>query len=223
VSVGVCFPIEDCLCQSSFKHLSAEDRGRKMKKKVKGLGLLMLATMLFASCGAFTTTSNAVTNTASTAMSTTTAGSVVLTVTNGSTIKTYSLPDLQAFTPVTGNGGTVPMGLNSYQGVPLRDLLNAAGGVASGQSVILTGLDGYTEALTNEQITSGGFNTYDTSGNPVTPTTKPVLAVVYAENGAPLVSYRGPTEMGILSNQNLLTDPSMWIESLQQINIITSP
>ena len=39
----------------------------------------------------------------------------------------------------------------------------------SGQSVKLTGSDGYSKTLTYDQVTSGGFNTYDTTGNPVTP------------------------------------------------------
>jgi hypothetical protein len=192
-----------------------------MKKKVIGLalGLLMMAAMLLASCG----TSNTTSTTTSTVATSTTAEGVVLTVTNGSAIKTYSLADLQALTPVTGNGGSIINGLSSYQGVALTDLLNAVGGIAEGQSVTITGAHNYSMTLTYDQITNVSFNFYDTSGNPVTPTTKPVLAVIYSVNGAPLVSYRGPTELGLLSTQNLVSDASMWLESLMQIDIIHTP
>jgi iron complex transport system substrate-binding protein len=192
-----------------------------------GLGVLMVAAMLIASCSTSTTTSTPMSTTTTTVASTTAAGPVALTVTNGSTVKTYSLADLQALTPVTGNGGMMGKGGTvtgpfSYQGVALTDLLNAVGGVASGQSVTLTGSDGYTKTLTYDQITSGGFDTYDTSGNPVTPTTAPVLAVVYSQNGAPLDSSTGPLELGLLSSQNLVSAGNMWVKLLVKIDITTA-
>jgi len=170
--------------------------------------------MLLASCSTSTTT-------------TTPAGPVVLTVTNGSTVKTYSLADLQKLKAVTGNGGTKGKGGTvtgpfSYQGVALKDLLNAVGGVTSGQSVKLTGSDGYSKTLTYDQVTSGGFNTYDASGNPVTPTANPVLAVVYSSNGAPLDSTVGPLEMGLLSSQSLVADGNMWVKLLNKIDIVAA-
>jgi iron complex transport system substrate-binding protein len=189
--------------------------GAKMMKKVTWLSfvLLMVAAMLLASCSKSTTT--------------TAAGPVVLTVTNGSTVKTYSLAALQALKPVTGDGGMMGKGGMvtgpfSYQGVPLTTLLNAVGGVASGQSVTLTGSDGYTKTLTYDQITSGGFSMYDTSGNSVTPTTKPVLAVVYSQNGAPLDSSTGPLELGLLSSQNLVSAGNMWVKLLVKIDIVAA-
>ena len=196
-----------------------------MKKKVTwlGLSLLMVVAMLLASCG----TSNK-TSTPTGATSTTAAG-VVLTVTNGSTIKTYSLADLQALTPVTGSGGTVLTGLSSYQGVALTDLLNAVGGITEGKSVTITGIHHYTKTLTYDQITNVSFNFYDTNGNTVTPTTKPVITVIYSANGVPLVNgatpmgIAGPTELGIISTQNLTSDASMWMQSLVQIDIISTP
>ena len=179
--------------------------------------------MLLASCS----TSTSTTTTTTTVAPTTPAGPVVLTVTNGSKVKTYSLADLQGLTAVTGNGGTKGKGGTitgpfSYQGVALKDLLNAVGGVTSGQSVKLTGSDGYSKTLTYDQITNGGFNTYDTSGNPVTPTTKPVLAVVYSSNGAPLDSTTGPLELGLLSSQNLVSDGNMWVKLLIKIDIVAA-
>ena len=184
------------------------------------LGLVIVAAMLLASCGTSSKISTPTTN-----KSTTGAGSAVLTVTNGSTIKTYSLEDLQAFTPVTGTGGTLINGLSSYQGVALTDLLNAVGGIAKGDSVAITAIHNYNIKLTYDQITNSSFNTYDTNGNRVTPTIKPVIAVIYSENGKPAgfggtIGITGPTELGIISTQNLVTDSSMWLGSLEKIDII---
>jgi hypothetical protein len=183
------------------------------------LGLMMVAAMLLASCSASTTTTTTTTTTA--------AGPTVLTVTNGSIVKTYSLAALQALTAVTGNGGTkgkggAITGPFSYQGVALTNLLNSVGGVTSVQSVTLTGSDGYTKTLTYDQITSGGFNTYDTSGNPVTPTTTPVLAVVYSSNGTALDSSTGPLELGLLNSQNYVSDGNMWVKLLVKIDVVTA-
>ena len=184
------------------------------------LGLMIVAAMLLASCGTSSKISTPTTN-----KSTTGTGSAVLTVTNGSTIKTYSLEDLQAFTPVTGTGGTLINGLSSYQGVALTDLLNAVGGIANGDSVAITAIHNYNIKLTYDQITNSTFNTYDTSGNRVTPTIKPVIVVIYSENGKPAgfggtIGITGPTELGIISTQNLVTDSSMWLGSLEKIDII---
>ena len=196
-----------------------------MKKKIIVLSFLILAASVLVSCGTSSKTSTSMTSTTSPATSTTGAGSVVLTVTNGSTIKTYSLEDLQAFTPVTGTGGTLVTGLSSYQGVALTDLLNAVGGIAKGDSVTITATFHYTASLTYDQITNSTFNTYDANGNRVTPTTKPVIVLIYSANGKPLdigapLGITGPTELGIISTQNLVTDSSMWLGSLEKIDII---
>lgn len=195
-----------------------------MKKKTIGfsLVLLMVIVMLFASCGTSTTTSTPITSANSTATSTAAAGSVVLTITNGSTIKTYSLADLESLTPLTENGGTILTGLKSYQGVVLTDLLNTVGGITEGKSVTIKGARGYSETLTYDQINNVNFNFYDTSGNLVTPTAKSVFAVIYAVNGAPLPSYLGAIELGILSTQNLFSDSTKWIDNLIEIDIIST-
>lgn len=194
----------------------------KMRKKVIRLmlGFMIMAAMLLASCGTSSKISTPTTN-----KSTTGAGSTVLTVTNGSTIKTYSLADLQAFTPVAGTGGTLVTGLSSYQGVALTDLLNAVGGIAKGDSVSITAANHYTTTFTYDQITNTSFNFYDKDGNRINPTTKPVIVVIYSANGKPLdigapMGITGPTELGIISTQNLFSDMSMWLGNLIKIDII---
>jgi hypothetical protein len=86
----------------------------------------------------------------------------------------------------------------------------------------LTGTDGYSKTLTYDQVTGGGFNMYDSTGNPVTPTTKPVLAIVYSSNGAPLDTTVGPLELGLLSDQSLVSDGSLWVKLLKSIDVVAT-
>jgi hypothetical protein len=191
-----------------------------MKNKVIWLGLsfLLVVAMLLASCGTSSTTSTTTTTSA------VTVGATVLTVTEGSTVKTYSMADLEVLPSVSGNGGSMGKGGTitgpfAYQGVALTTLLNAVGGISAGETVTLASSDNYTQSLTYDQIMNGTLNYYDTTGNPVTPTTKPTLTIVYSENGAALDSAHGPTELGALSSQNILTDGSLWAKMVVKIDI----
>jgi hypothetical protein len=191
----------------------------KMKKKViwLGLGLLTAAAMLLASCG----TSSGTTSMTTTSTGTSTTG-VVLTVTNGSTTKTYTLAELQALQSITGKGGTLISGLSSCQGVAVMDLLNAVGGISSGESVTINAAHSYTKTLTYDQVVNSNFNYYDVNGNTITPTVKPVLTAIYFENGFSLSTdtVHGPVQLGIISDQNLATDAGFWLDNIKEIDII---
>jgi DMSO/TMAO reductase YedYZ molybdopterin-dependent catalytic subunit len=193
-----------------------------------GLGVLLAAMIIMSSCSSTTTDTTTTTTTTTTTVAQTPAGPVVLTVTSGSKTKSYSMADLQAMKSVTGNGGTknkkgVVTGPIPYKGVALIDLLNAVGGVASGQIVKFTGTDGYTSTVSYDQITSGGFTMYDASGNPATPTAKPTLAIVYFANGAALDSSTGPLEVGLLSSESLVSGGSIWAKLLSKIDVVAAP
>ena len=187
-----------------------------MKKKViwLGLGLLTAAAMLLASCG----TSSETTSMTTTSTGTSTTG-VVLTVTNGSTTKTYTLADLRALPSTTGTGGTL---LSGCQGVAVMDLLNAVGGISSGESIIINAAHSYTKTLTYDQVVNSNFNYYDVNGNTITPTVKPVLTAIYFENGFSLSTdtVHGPVQLGIISDQNLATDAGFWLDNIKEIDII---
>ena len=201
-----------------------------MKKKVAwlGLSLLLVAAMLLASCGTTSTISPQTSATTTAAVTTSVdTGATVLTVTEGSTVKTYSMAALQALPSVSGSGGSLGKGGTitgpfPYQGVALSTLLNAVGGITSGEIVTLTSSDNYTQQLTYDQITSGTMlSYYDTTGNPVMPSPKPTLTIIYSENGAALDSSHGPTELGALalSSPNILTDGSLWAKMVVSITI----
>ena len=199
-----------------------------MKNKVIWLGLsfLLVVAMLLASCSTSSTTSTINATNTTTTTSVVTVGATVLTVTEGSTVKTYSMADLQALPSVSGNGGSKGKGGTitgpfAYQGVALTTLLNAVGGISAGETVTLTSSDNYTQSLTYDQITNGNVNYYDTTGNPVNPSPKPTLTVIYSQNGAALDSTHGPIELGALSSQNILTDGSLWAKMIVKIDITT--
>jgi hypothetical protein len=123
--------------------------------------------LLLASCGTSTTTTTTTftTTTVATTTSAAVAGTTILTVTEGSQTKTYSLADLQALPSVSGYGGQISMGNtitgpDSYQ-VSLITLLNAMGGITSGQNVIITGSDNYSQTLSYQQVTTDNFTLFD--------------------------------------------------------------
>ena len=191
----------------------------KRKNTWSGLCVLMVAGILFASCG------NASTTTTMQPIRTTPDGPVVLTVTDGSTVKTYSLTDLKDDNTTTGNGGEKEqdgtiIGPYPYIAVTLTDLLYPMGGITAGQSIKFTASDGSSRTLTYDQIINGNFNVYNSTGNQITTSTKPIICIIYSENGSPLDSSTGPIELGTISTMNFITDQSMWLKMVQKIDII---
>jgi hypothetical protein len=191
----------------------------KRKNTWSGLSVLIVAGMLLASCG------NASTTVTQSPIRTTPGGPIVLTVTDGSTVKGYSLTDLKDDNTTTGNGGEKEqdgtiIGPYPYIAVTLTDLLYPVGGLTAGQSVKFTASDGSSRTLTYDQIINGNFNVYNSTGNQITTSTKPIICLIYSENGSPLDSSTGPIELGTISTMNFITDQSMWLKMVQKIDII---
>jgi hypothetical protein len=119
-----------------------------------------------------------------------------------------------------------------YQGAKLTDVIKGTGsfpgvepgGLVAGQSVTVTGAGGKSVTFTYDQITNGGFTTYDASGNVTTPAASlastPVIGIAYMVSGNMLSNGSpGPLELGILFGQPLFTDSSYWIPSVYQITV----
>jgi hypothetical protein len=159
------------------------------------------------------------------------AGPTVLTVVNGTKTVEYSLAALQKFQPYSGNGGTknktgVITGPFTYQGVPLLVVVNAVGGASGAltadQSIKVTASDGFNKTLTYDQIVNGTVTTYDTTGAAATPTSKPVIALVYSVGGVPLDGATGPVQLGVLCADKLVSDGSAWVKMVVKIEVITN-
>jgi hypothetical protein len=198
-----------------------------------GLSSLIVIAVFLASCGSTTGTSGITTDTAS-GTTTTGANGAILTVTYGSVVKTYTIADVEKLTGMQNMGGQKSASgtIAIYQGANLTDVIKGTGsfpgvepgGITPGQSVTVTGAGGKSVTFTYDQITNGGFTTYDSSGNVTTPVagiaSTPIIGLAYSvggnmlSNGAP-----GPLELGILYGQQLFTDSSYWIPSVNQITI----
>ena len=198
------------------------------------LSLFLVIALFLASCGSATGTSGTSTTTASGTTATTGANGVILTVTYGSVVKTFTIADVEKLTGMQNMGGQKSSSgtIALYQGAELTDVIKGTasfpgvepGGITPGQSVTVTGAGGKSVTFTYDQITNGGFTTYDSSGNVTTPVagiaSTPIIGLAYSvggnmlSNGAP-----GPLELGILYGQQLFTDSSYWIPSVNQITI----
>jgi hypothetical protein len=182
------------------------------------LSILIVAGMLLASCSNSTTTTRP-------PVITTTEGPTILTVTNGSKVKTYSMTDIQDDNQQTGYGGELEpngtiIGPYPYIAVLLTDIIYPVGGVTNGESVKLTAANGSSQTLTYDQIVNGDFNVYNSTGIKITTATKPLICIIFSENGSPLDSSIGQLQLGTLSTMNFITDQSMWLNNVQRIDII---
>jgi len=198
------------------------------------LSCLAVCVVLFASCGSANSTSGTTTNATSGSTTTTGANGVVLTVTYGSVVQTLTINQVEALTPMQDMGGQKSTNgtVAIYQGAKLTDVIKGTGsfpgvepgGLVAGQSVTVTGAGGKSVTFTYDQITNGGFTTYDASGNVTTPAASlastPVIGIAYMVSGNMLSNGSpGPLELGILFGQPLFTDSSYWIPSVYQITV----
>jgi hypothetical protein len=207
-----------------------QQKGELHMKKLAllGVGLLLAASMLLASCTSTTSSTTTTTTTTTTTIATTPLNAtfpIVITAINGNNQMTFSMTELKALASVTGNGGTknktgVVSGPFVYHGVALVTILNKIGGISPGMSVKLTASDGYTKTLSYDQIMNGGFSSYDSTGAVVTPTSAPVIALVYDNAGTALDATTGPTELGLLYTQGLVSDGSIWVKMVKTIEIL---
>jgi hypothetical protein len=207
-----------------------------MKRKVTWLvlSLFVISAMLLASCGSSSSSS-----TTKTATTTNIDASTVI-VTYGSVTMTYGMNDMQTLLVSFGYGGPRNQdgSVNKtpdylYTAIALNDVIKGAknspgvepGGLVAGQSVKITGADGYSVTYTYDQITNGNFPTYNVAGVATTPAptgaTVPTIAILYWANGNGLDTATGPFELGVIYGQPLLTDASNWVKMVYKIEVIS--
>ena len=193
-----------------------------MNRKVTGLSLILIITagVLLASCGTAKTTT-------ATTTPTTPSGPTALIVTNGSKVKNYSMDEIKSDNLVNESGGEKTQdgkinGPYPYIAVSLTDIIYPVGGITSGQSIKITSADGTSRTLTYDQIANGNFNIYNSTGSQITTATKPIICIIFSQNGTPLADSIGPLELGALSKMNFITDSSLWLPNVQKIEVITA-
>jgi len=134
-----------------------------------------------------------------------------------------SLPSYRAAGGYENSVGTL-VGPDNYTGVPLVTLLNLVGGINSYDSVELNATDGYTFALTYNQVNGWNFTTYDpVTGNPVQSSQPLTPMLAYYKDDVNLTSDQGPLMLAIVGPEGLLTEGKIWVKWVTTLEVIGEP
>ena len=120
-------------------------------------------------------------------------------------------------------------GVGTYVGVPVTAILSLVGGLSPGQSVNITGSDGFAAHYTYQEIMNGtGYNAYNpTTGKSATPTFPLVLILAFSFNGNSLGTSAsggsGPLRSVLIGEQGLATDGSLSVKWVVSITILNTP
>ncbi len=154
-------------------------------------------------------------------------GPVVLTLVNGDQQLEFTLDELKSQTATSGQAGmlsstgkiTVPA---EYTGVLLTDLLDLMGGITPDLGVNIVAEDGYTMTLSYDQVTNGGFITYDPSDGTEKEFDEQLRAMIaYAMDGQPMDAQRdGTLRMVVISStNNQITDGHWAVKWVNRIEV----
>jgi len=124
---------------------------------------------------------------------------VILTVTgaDGTTVKTFTMTELQALPAYTGYSGIINSAgtitePKAIKGVLLTDLFALVGGMTAENSADVQAIDDYGMTYTYDEVVNGAFQMYDdVTGEPEATASPVSLALIYEYDGAPLASAPG--------------------------------
>jgi DMSO/TMAO reductase YedYZ molybdopterin-dependent catalytic subunit len=144
---------------------------------------------------------------------------------NGSAKNVYTLDQIRALPPASGNCfavSTVGIKYGPYvcRGVLLTDLLKQAGGISKGDLVWISAPDGYLWVFDYDQIQGHGFITFNETLKEI-PSPPLRILLMYEQDNKPL-SYDdgGPVRMAIISDGNgVVTEGSAWVKWVNAIEI----
>jgi hypothetical protein len=108
-----------------------------------------------------------------------------------------------------------------YTGVPINTLCNLVGGIQKGQTLRITGGDGYQQNFTYSQV-SGNFATYNNvTGAKATPTQPLTTILAYYFQGKNLTySYGSSLRFVVVGPEGLLTNSSYWVSYVVKLEIL---
>jgi len=144
---------------------------------------------------------------------------------NGSARTVYTLDQIRKLPATTGHGfavSTVGIKYGPYicKGVLLTDLLEPAGGIATGDQVWISAPDGYLWVFDYDQVQGNGFVTFNENLKEI-PSPPLKILLMYEQDGKPL-SYNdgGPLRVAIISDQKgVVTEGSAWVKWVDTIEI----
>jgi hypothetical protein len=112
-------------------------------------------------------------------------------------------------------------GRGYYTGVSMNTFCNLVGGIHKGQTLRVTGSDGYNITFTYEQV-NGNFTTYNNvTGAPQIPTQPLTTILAYYFNGQNLTSSGGSSlRFAIVGPEGLCTDSKYWVSYVVKLEIL---
>lgn len=134
-------------------------------------------------------------------------------------------PEIRALPAAEGYGYSVSTvgikhGPNRYRGVPLADLVLAAGGAGEDDLVYVSAEDGYLWVFGMDQVRGEGFFTFDENLKEVAP---PPLRVIlaYEQDGSPLpFNEGGPLRLVIITESpDVITEGSSWVKWVDRVEV----
>jgi len=150
----------------------------------------------------------------------------VLTVARGGREVSLTMEELVALPSYQGMGGFVTSAGEvhppvEYRGVLLQDLCALVGGIGPGNVVRVIARDGYTMALTYEQVVGGAFDAYDVATGAAVDFSGPLRPVLaYERDGEPLSEQAGgPLRLVVLGAREVVTDGHWWVKWVEAIEI----
>ena len=127
-----------------------------------------------------------------------------------------NLPSYRAVGGRINSVGT-KSGLGSYTGVCVNTFCQMVGGLHLGQTLRVTGSDGYVQSFTYVQV-NGDFTTYDTSGHEVQHNQPLTTILAYYFNDKNLTS-GGPLRFAIVGPEGLCTDSTYWVKYVVKMEV----
>jgi hypothetical protein len=181
----------------------------------------------FPSPGLTTTPSPSISPSPTPTPSPTPLSSMTLTVvgSTGTQVILHSI-DIAALTAYSAYGGTrsttgTLANFGNYTGVPMLTLCNLVGGVTSSQTVRVTASDDYAITYSYAQVNGQEITTYNSAGNPVTPTQPLTMIVAYYQDGASLPSGVGPLRIMIVGPEGLYASGSLSARLVVKIEVLS--
>ncbi len=138
-------------------------------------------------------------------------------------LNSSDIAKLSAFTSEGGfkTGGGVISAKTNYTGVPIWTLCSLVGGIASDDTLTVTGSDGYSVVYTYAQVNGQGFITYDPVTGNQTQAVQPLrLIIAYYANGKALSSDEGPMLAAIVGPEGLLTQGRLWVKHVAKLAVV---
>jgi hypothetical protein len=132
--------------------------------------------------------------------------------------------DIGALSAYTAWGGTINKvgslkNRGLYTGVPINTLCNLVGGIQKGQTLRVTGSDGYNITFTYKQV-NGDFVTYNNVTGVKVAHNQPLTTILaYYLNGKNLTS-NGPLRFAIVGPEGLCTNSTYWVSYVVKLEIL---